>query len=213
MPRINLTDRFIKTRKAAAPGRRDEYLDGLVPGLALRITDKGAKSFVLIARYPLNPKNPTRRALGTYGALSLDEARVRARDWLAMIHRGVDPRIEEGRRKASERIVQANTFKAVAEAFLDRYASKLAKSGEARAILEKEFIASPGKSHPKKRRRPSAPSPSAERPTRPTTPSAGSGGFTIGRFPVANMAWRPLPSPDSVPPISSVSGANRAAGC
>ena len=37
MARINLTDRFIKTRKAAAAGHRDEFLDGLVPGLALRV--------------------------------------------------------------------------------------------------------------------------------------------------------------------------------
>src|ERR1700712_118828 len=141
MARINLTDRFIKTRKAAPAGCREEYLDGLVPGLALLVTDKGAKSFVLIARYPLKPKNPTRRALGSYGALSLDDARERAREWLGLIRRGVDPRIEEGRQRASQKAGQANTFQAVAEAFLDRYASKLAKSGEARAIMEKEFIA------------------------------------------------------------------------
>lgn len=140
MGRINLTDRFIRSRKAAAPGCREEYLDGLLPGLALRITDRGNKSFVLIARYPTHPKNPTRRSLGTYGQLTLEEAREKAREWLSLIRRGVDPRIENERLRAAARVEQANTFCVVAGAFLDRYAAKLAKGGEARAIFHKEFI-------------------------------------------------------------------------
>jgi hypothetical protein len=62
--RQNLTDRFIKSRENAPAGRRVDYPDAVVSGLALRVTDRGHKSFVLIARYPLQPKNPTRRALG-----------------------------------------------------------------------------------------------------------------------------------------------------
>jgi integrase len=140
MGRINLTDRFIQSRKAASPGRRDEYLDGLLPGLALRVTDRGNKSFVLIARYPLKPKNPTRRALGSYGQITLEEARERGREWLALIRRGTDPSIEEERRRAAVRLEQANTFETVTNAFLDRYAAKLAKASEARAIFRKEFV-------------------------------------------------------------------------
>lgn len=140
MGRINLTDRFIRSQKAAAPGRRNEYLDGILPGLALRVTDRGNKSFVLIARYPQNPKNPTRRALGTYGQITLDEAREKGREWLGLIRRGIDPAIEEERRRASVRLHEANTFEVVANAFLDRYAAKLAKAGEARAIVNKEFM-------------------------------------------------------------------------
>lgn len=140
MGRINLTDRFIRSRKAAAPGRRDEYLDAILPGLALRVTDRGNKSFALIARYPLKPKNPTRRSLGTYGELTLEEARERGREWLSLIRRGTDPAIEEERRRAAVRLDQANTFEAVSDVFLDRYAAKLAKAGEARAIFRKEFV-------------------------------------------------------------------------
>ena len=40
MPRIALTDRFIKSRKPAPNGARSEYRDALVPGLSLRVTDK-----------------------------------------------------------------------------------------------------------------------------------------------------------------------------
>src|SRR6266478_4032600 len=57
MPRENLTDRYIKTRKPAPIGKQVDYPDAVVPGLALRVTSRGSKSFVLIARYPLFPKN------------------------------------------------------------------------------------------------------------------------------------------------------------
>ena len=44
---------------------------------------------MLIARYPLNPKNPTRRVLGDYGKITLEQARGKAREWLAWIGKGV----------------------------------------------------------------------------------------------------------------------------
>lgn len=140
MGRINLTDRFIKAQKAASPGSRNDFWDALVPGLGLRVTDQGNKSFVLLARYPLRPLNPTRRSLGTYGRITLEEARLKAREWLSLIGRGIDPTIEERRQRAAVRLQQANTFDVVAAAFLDRCAAKLAKAGEARAIMAKEFL-------------------------------------------------------------------------
>src|ERR1700730_4234105 len=112
MPRKNLTDRYIKTRKPAPVGKQVDYPDAVVPGLALRVTSRGSKSFVLITRYPLFPKNPTRRDLGRcyiaqnreiaagrreirHGALTLAEARQKAREWLDLISRGIDPKVEE----------------------------------------------------------------------------------------------------------------------
>jgi integrase len=138
--RENLTDRFIKSRKPAPAGKRDDYPDAIVPGLALRVTERGHKSFVLIARYPLQPKNPTRRALGDYGAITLEQGREKARAWLEMIGKGIDPKVEEERQKATAQRRQANTFAAVAGDFLDRHAGKLAKSAEAKRIVEQEFI-------------------------------------------------------------------------
>ena len=46
--------------------------------------ETGQRTFVLIARYP-GSSNPTRRALGEYPALSLEQARERARDWRDLI--------------------------------------------------------------------------------------------------------------------------------
>ena len=42
-----LTDRGIKALKAAKPGQRYETMDAIVPGLGVRVTDKGTKTFVL----------------------------------------------------------------------------------------------------------------------------------------------------------------------
>jgi integrase len=122
-----LTDRTIAALRPAAAGKRYDRLDGIVPGLAVRVTDKGSKSYVLTARYP-GSLNPTRRALGDVGAVSLADVRTRARAWLALIKTGVDPKgIEEAQRKAEGdkrlaalRETQA-TFEAVVGIFLDEY--------------------------------------------------------------------------------------------
>jgi integrase len=138
--RQNLTDRFVNSRKPAPVGRRDEYRDAIVPGLALRVTDRGHKSFVLVTRYPSNPKNPTRRALGEVGAITLDQARQKARGWLGLIEKGIDPKTEEARERAAAQRRQVNTFEAVSTEFLERHASGLTKSAEARRIIEGEFV-------------------------------------------------------------------------
>jgi integrase len=140
MAKINLTDRFIGSPGRAPTTGRKDYPDAQVPGLSLRVTAAGHKSFVLIARYPLNPKNPTRRALGDYGKITLEQAREKARSWLALIGKGIDPKVEDARQKAEAGRRQINTFAAVAAEFLDRHASGLRKAGEARRIVDQEFV-------------------------------------------------------------------------
>lgn len=117
MPREVLTDRKLKALKPALTGQRFELMDAIVPGLAIRVTDKGKKTFVLVARYPGSP-NPTRRALGAYGALSLEQARERSREWLALISKGIDPKEQEERQRAAEQRKRDNSFGAVVEDYL-----------------------------------------------------------------------------------------------
>src|SRR5262249_48939106 len=93
-----LTDRSIQSLKPAPAGKREIVWDALVPGLGVRVTDQGAKSFVLVTRYP-GSTNPSPRSLGTYGAISLEVARTRARQWLGSIRNGVDPAVELIRRR------------------------------------------------------------------------------------------------------------------
>jgi hypothetical protein len=52
MPKRTLNERIVRSLKAAPRGKRYEVMDSVVPGLGIRLTDKGAKTFVLIARYP-----------------------------------------------------------------------------------------------------------------------------------------------------------------
>lgn len=140
MSKENLTDRFIKSRKPAAAGKRDDYHDAIVPGMALRVTDTGHKSFVLISRFPSHPLRPTRRALGDYGKITLDQAREKGRIWLGLIAKGIDPAAQEARERAEAQRRQVNSFAAVAGEFLDRHASQLRKSVEARRIIQGEFV-------------------------------------------------------------------------
>jgi integrase len=140
MAKIHLTDRFIASPKRVPAQGRTDYPDSQVPGLALRVTSAGHRSFVLVARYPLKPKNPTRRAIGDYGEVTLDQAREKARGWAALIRKGVDPKVDEARQRAAELRQQTNTFAAVAAEFIERHASKLAKAADARHTIEAEFV-------------------------------------------------------------------------
>ena len=147
MPKKNLTDRTLKALKPAKAGKRYDVMDLIVPGLAVRVTETGQRTFVLVARYP-DPtaphgraKQPTRRALGEYGALTLEKARGKARDWLALIRQGIDPRSDEERRRAAELQRQGNSFAAVAEAFIARHVSKRWKGAEVERDIRREFIA------------------------------------------------------------------------
>jgi integrase len=141
-----LTDRKLKAlkRKPAAPGTTYDVADGVVPGLAVRVMPSGQRSFVLVARFPGKngkAKNPTRRSLGAYGALTLEKAREKARIWLDLIDRGIDPRFEEERLRQAALRRQENSFAAVAEQFIKRHLSKTRKATIVERELRREFIA------------------------------------------------------------------------
>jgi integrase len=122
-----LTDRAISGVKPAPPGKRRLLWDAIVPGLALRVTDRGNRSFVLVTRYP-GSRNPAPRSLGTVGAISLAEARDTAREWLGQIRKGIDPVA-----LANER--RQETFAAIAEGYLTRKAKDLRSRGKTEATL------------------------------------------------------------------------------
>jgi hypothetical protein len=71
MEKKNLTDRTLKALKPAPTGTRYERWDAHTPGLGVRVTENGTKTFVLVARYP---EVATRR-----GALSANTAPSRSR--------------------------------------------------------------------------------------------------------------------------------------
>jgi integrase len=113
-PKKPLTDRAILHLKPSPLGKRRIVWDAIVPGLGVRITDRGVKSFVLVVRYPAS-QNPTPRSLGTYGAITLEAARAKAREWLALIADGIDPEQHLIRKRE-------HTFLAISEQYLLRKA-------------------------------------------------------------------------------------------
>jgi integrase len=125
-----LTDRAIQALKPT--GQRRIVWDAIVPNLGLRITEAGAKSFVLVKRYPGSP-HPSTRALGRYGAISLEDARQKAREWHQLIAQGIDPQAQK-----------ADTFAAIAEEYLSREGSKLRTADQRRATLDRLILPSLG---------------------------------------------------------------------
>jgi integrase len=109
-----LTDRTLRAAKPKA--QPYDIFDTDVPGVAARILPGGGVTFCLVTRYP-GSSNPARRKLGTYPALSLAAARDRARSWLALIERGIDPAHEAERVRRAEQLKRKNSFAHVADDF------------------------------------------------------------------------------------------------
>jgi integrase len=93
-----LSDRLLKALGPAPKGTRTEIRDTIVPGLMVRVTESGRKTFAVRARFG-NADHATRRAIGEYGAITLSAAREIAKDWNEAVRRGRDPAAE---RKAAK---------------------------------------------------------------------------------------------------------------
>ena len=104
-----LTEAAIQRVRPPATGRKD-YADAVVPGLALRVTSNGVKSFSMRTR--LHGRQ-IRVDCGRYGAVSLADARTKARAALAKVEQGEDPRITRAERAP-------DTYDSVLEEYLTR---------------------------------------------------------------------------------------------
>jgi integrase len=118
-----------------------EIMDLDVRGFGIRVMPSGVKSFILFRRFP-GSKHPARRTLGTYGEISLAEARDKAREWNALVEKGIDPTKEKQRQRQAaieaEKQRQASTFGAAFEDYLHRKASKLKSARDIECKLRRE---------------------------------------------------------------------------
>lgn len=129
MARQKLTDRTIKALKPAA--KPYDVMDILAPGLGVRVmgnVDAPVRSFIFMARYP-GSKNPTRRAIGPYPAITLERARKVAAEWHDMIKLGKDPQEELRQQAAAERAKRATqkTVEELCRSFIQLYAKEHTK--------------------------------------------------------------------------------------
>src|SRR5262245_61906567 len=117
MANVTLSDTTLKALKPAPAGKRYERRDSIVPGLLVRVTEKGKRTFMLQTRFP-GSADPTRRAIGEYGAITLEDTRTKARKWIELVGQGIDPAIAEQDAKQAELPKQETNLAAVAEEYL-----------------------------------------------------------------------------------------------
>lgn len=97
MPTIRLTPRGIAALRTVEA--QVEFWDDVVPGLALRVSRRGRKTYIV--RYRAGGKH-RRLALGRHPHLSLADARSKARAALADVQGGVDPALEQQLRRSTD---------------------------------------------------------------------------------------------------------------
>ena len=87
MAKIKLTKTAVD---AATFGDKDyELRDTVVPGFLLKVTPAGRKIFMV--QYRTNVGERRKPTIGRFGELTVEQARLIARDWLADVRKGQDP--------------------------------------------------------------------------------------------------------------------------
>ena len=113
-----LTDVSCKT-KAPRAGRI-EIADLRQPGLVLRITAKGARTFGFRFRHP-HTRKTLRSIVGSYPATGLEAARKRAREMATLVDAGQNPNEVK---RAERDHAPKRTFQALADRYLREYAER-----------------------------------------------------------------------------------------
>jgi integrase len=123
-----LTPAFVASAPRPAGGDRVLYWDSSQSGFGLVVTAGGHKSFVCQYR-----AGKLSRRMHLKPGLNLTEARREARAILGRVAKGGDPLREKQKAAAAS----GNTFRAVAESFLQREGPKLRSADERRKIFER----------------------------------------------------------------------------
>ena len=108
--------------------------DPSVPGLGIRVSPGGTKSFILVYRIGGRSKRLT---LGKYGVISLKESRRLALEALAQIANGVDPQTAKIK---SREMYNDNLIETVRNAYIEGYAKPNTRTWrETERVLQREF--------------------------------------------------------------------------
>lgn len=127
-----MPSRKFTTKTAASlkpiPGRRMEYFDTATPGLALRVTGAGVKTWALLYRHRGRLRRLT---LGTLKNLGLAEARAKARNAVRSVGDGKDPAAEKQQARTAQTIAD------LIDDYIEQYARLRKRSWrEDRRILQ-----------------------------------------------------------------------------
>lgn len=125
MPRRTLTDRFCQHAKAAEGEAQTDYFDEGRPGLALRVSRAGSKSWTY--HFTLGGRR-VRMTFGTYPATSLAKAHSRADEARAALEDGRDPRTA---------LAKPQTLRAICDEWTEREGAGLRTGDDRKATLER----------------------------------------------------------------------------
>ena len=144
-----ITDRTLRGLKPAPAGKRSVIWDTAVPGLCVRVTDKGAASFNVMRRVK-GESAPVRRMLGIAWAVPfpasqplpypLATAREDARAMVLDMSRGIDPKAKLATKQREDATRQANSFASVAETFIIKHVRGLKTGPEVEAAIRRELL-------------------------------------------------------------------------
>jgi integrase len=134
-----LTHRGIIALKAAPAGSRYEVMDTEVPGLGVRVTDKGYRTFILAGRFPSSP-HYTRRELAVVDSITLEQAREKAREWRQLIRAGIDPSEQQKQQLDAAQRKRECSFAVVAEDFIQEKLPSERKGKEVERAIRREFM-------------------------------------------------------------------------
>ncbi|MGB6976876.1 MAG: Arm DNA-binding domain-containing protein [Gammaproteobacteria bacterium] len=103
---MKLTKTLVDKLVFSSTGNQTLYRDSELRGFALRVTQKGVKSFIVEKR---NHKKLSRITLGRYGDLTVEQARKEAQKVLGKMATGVDP-IGEKRQITVQKLTLQEVF-------------------------------------------------------------------------------------------------------
>lgn len=108
---ISFSKEAINALPAPEAGKRDTYLDSKTPGLQLRVTETGAKTFSVYRR--IKGGQPERVTLGKFPAMTIEQARKQAAIINASIADGANP--AEAKRAHRQEMTFTELFKEYGE--------------------------------------------------------------------------------------------------
>ncbi len=141
-----ITDKLVRDMAAPEKGNRIVY-DDAVQGFGVRITAKGARSFILNYRFSdpdvIRRSSEYRYTIGSYPAWSVAAAREEAKGWRQKIDRGEGHPLGERReaRESVKRAREAETYSEAVEDYIKREQQgrrKNATASEVRRALLRE---------------------------------------------------------------------------
>src|ERR1700756_3630357 len=134
MPRIKLTKSTIDS--LPTPNSDAVYWDAGCPGFGVKVTPKGRKVFIVLYRTGGGGSKLRKFTIGSYGRVTLHQARVAAQKVFAAKLEGRDPAAEK---RAARRRVVADQVGDLLETYIAQRLSQNRSGGEIARLLRREI--------------------------------------------------------------------------